>query len=193
MPPPKRCGLYFTSPHPADMSPAVLERIAEHDSLARQIHLPMQSADDKVLIRMNRNHRLDQYQAVVENIRTILPAATLFTDIIVGFCGETGKQFERTRLAMEEFAFDMAYIAMYSPRPGAAAARWPGRRPAGRKEAPAAGTVRGAAGDRPAPQPPAGRDARWKCWVEGEDRKPGLLIGRTERPRPGSASPVLPT
>ena len=174
----QKVWVYFTSPHPAEMSPAVLERIAEHDSLAKQIHLPMQSADE-VLIRMNRNHRLDQYRAVVENIRATLPTATLFTDIIVGFCGETEEQFERTRLAMEEFAFDMAYIAMYSPRPGAAAARWPDDVPQAEKK-----RRRQILSD--VLQETALRhNRRWEArtvevLVEAEDRKPGLLIGRTE-------------
>ncbi|MFW5844085.1 MAG: tRNA (N6-isopentenyl adenosine(37)-C2)-methylthiotransferase MiaB [Spirochaetota bacterium] len=116
--------VYFTSPHPKDMTDEVLEVIAEYDCLARQIHLPIQSGDDKVLIRMNRNYHLGEYRRVVESIRRILPEATLFTDIIVGFSGETEEQFENTRRAMEEFRYNMAYIAMYSPRPGAASARW---------------------------------------------------------------------
>jgi tRNA-2-methylthio-N6-dimethylallyladenosine synthase len=116
--------VYFTSPHPRDMTDDVLETIAEFPTLARQIHLPIQSGDDKVLIRMNRNYRLSGYRRVVESIRTILPEATLFTDIIVGFSGETEEQFQRTLAAMEEFRYNMAYIAMYSPRPGAASSRW---------------------------------------------------------------------
>ncbi len=116
--------VYFTSPHPRDMTDDVLETIAEYPTLANQIHLPIQSGDDKVLIRMNRNYRVSGYRRVVERIRSLLPSATLFTDIIVGFTGETEEQFERTRAAMEEFRYNMAYIAMYSPRPGAASSRW---------------------------------------------------------------------
>ena len=116
--------VYFTSPHPRDMTVDVLETIAAYPSIGNQIHLPIQSGDDKVLIRMNRNYRVSGYREVVQNIRAILPDATLFTDIIVGFSGETEQQFERTRAAMEEFRYNMAYIAMYSPRPGAASARW---------------------------------------------------------------------
>ncbi|HUX49960.1 MAG TPA: MiaB/RimO family radical SAM methylthiotransferase, partial [Spirochaetia bacterium] len=121
---PARFWLYFTSPHPRDMTLEVLETIAQYRCLAKQIHLPIQSGDDKVLIRMNRNYRLDHYRSVVHNIRRILPSATLFTDIIVGFTGETDEQFEATRRAMQEFRYNMAYIAMYSPRPGAASSRW---------------------------------------------------------------------
>ncbi len=116
--------VYFTSPHPRDMTRELIEVIADYDNLGKQIHLPLQSGDDKVLIRMNRNHSLDEYRRSVQNIRTIVPAATLFTDIIVGFPGETDEQFENTRGAMLEFQYNMAYIAVYSPRPGARSSRW---------------------------------------------------------------------
>jgi tRNA-2-methylthio-N6-dimethylallyladenosine synthase len=116
--------VYFTSPHPRDMSEDVIQAIADYPVLAKQVHLPIQSGNDKVLIRMNRNYRLSQYRRVVENIRRLIPEATLFTDIIVGFSGETEEQFEDTRQAMREFQYNMAYIAMYSPRPGAASSRW---------------------------------------------------------------------
>ena len=116
--------VYFTSPHPRDMSDDVLQVISKYKCLAKQIHLPMQSGDDKVLIRMNRNHNLNDYRRIVQSIKKYLPAATVFTDIIVGFTGETDEQFENTRKAMEEFRFNMAYIARYSPRPGAASSRW---------------------------------------------------------------------
>ena len=117
--------VYFTSPHPRDMTEEAISVIARYPCLAKQIHLPIQSGDDGILIRMNRNYMLDQYREKVRMIRTILPTATLFTDIIVGFSGETEEQFENTRKAMREFRYNMAYVAMYSPRPGAASYRWP--------------------------------------------------------------------
>jgi len=120
----KEFWTYFTSPHPRDMSEALLDVIAEYDVLAKQIHLPLQSGDDEVLHRMNRDYSVADYRHVVHEIRCILPEATLFTDIIVGFCGETDAQFERTLEAMREIKFDMAYIAKYSPRPGAESTRW---------------------------------------------------------------------
>ena len=116
--------VYFTSPHPRDMNVEVIETIASFRVLAKQIHLPMQSGDDKVLMRMNRKHNMDRYRSIVQSIRQLIPEATLFTDIIVGFTGETVEQFENTRLAMEEFAFNMSYTAIYSPRPGATSHRW---------------------------------------------------------------------
>jgi len=120
----KEFWVYFTSPHPRDMTNEVIEVMSEYKVLAKQFHLPMQSGDDKVLIKMNRKHNMEKYRGIVRSIRRIIPEATLFTDIIVGFTGETEEQFENTRLTMEEFRFNMAYIAMYSPRPGATSHRW---------------------------------------------------------------------
>ncbi len=120
----KEFWVYFTSPHPRDMTRDVIETIAQYDCLAKQIHLPVQSGDEKMLLRMNRNHSIDAYRTIVSDIRELLPTATLFTDIIVGFSGETDAQLEQTARLMEEVGFNMAYIARYSPRVGARAERW---------------------------------------------------------------------
>jgi tRNA-2-methylthio-N6-dimethylallyladenosine synthase len=120
----KEFWVYFTSPHPRDMTDEVIGVISQYDCLAKQIHLPLQSGDDEVLTRMNRKHTTDDYRKTIGSIRHILPEATIFTDIIVGFTGETDEQFNNTRRAMQEFRFNMAYIAKYSPRPGAASSRW---------------------------------------------------------------------
>lgn len=116
--------LYFTSPHPRDMTDEVIEVIAQYKCLAKQIHLPLQSGDDKLLIAMNRKHGLEKYRQSVSTIKRLIPEATLFTDIIVGFTGETDEQFDATRAAMKEFDFNMAYIAKYSPRHSALSHRW---------------------------------------------------------------------
>lgn len=116
--------VYFTSPHPQDMTREVIEVIAQYPCLAKQIHLPMQSGDEKILIKMNRKHSMEKYREIVTDIRELLPTATLFTDIIVGFTGEGEAEYKHTEDAFREFKFNMAYIAMYSPRPGAASYRW---------------------------------------------------------------------
>ncbi|MBU3928102.1 MAG: radical SAM protein, partial [Bacteroidetes bacterium] len=116
--------VYFTSPHPRDMSDDIIEVVARYDCLAKQIHLPVQSGDDNMLVRMNRNHGMGKYREIVSTIRRLIPQATLFTDIIVGFTGETGEEFNNTMKIMGEFKYNMAYIAQYSPRPGAASSRW---------------------------------------------------------------------
>lgn len=120
----KEFWVYFTSPHPRDMSDEVIEVISQHKCLAKQIHIPIQSGDDAMLQRMNRKHNLEAYRHIIQTIRRLLPTATIFTDIIVGFTGETEEEFENTRKAMEEFKYNMAFIAQYSVRPGAVASTW---------------------------------------------------------------------
>jgi tRNA-2-methylthio-N6-dimethylallyladenosine synthase len=121
---PHEFWVYFTSPHPRDMTEEVLDTVAKYKCLAKMIHIPIQSGDDGVLIRMNRKYNLNRYMKIIANIRTKLPEATIFTDIIVGFPGENEEQFVNTRKAVQQIGFNMAYIACYSPRPGATSARW---------------------------------------------------------------------
>jgi tRNA-2-methylthio-N6-dimethylallyladenosine synthase len=73
---------------------------------------------------MNRKHSVENYRKIIHKIWDTLPQATIFTDIIVGFTGETEEQFTNTCEIMDEFKYNMAYIAMYSPRPGATSSRW---------------------------------------------------------------------
>ncbi len=120
----KEFWVYFTSPHPRDMTDEVLEVVARYPHLANQIHIPVQAGDDSVLKKMNRKYDIAHYRKIIHSIRRLLPEATVFTDIIVGFNGETEEAFERTREVLREFHFDMAYIAQYSQRPGAKAAEW---------------------------------------------------------------------
>ena len=120
----KEFWVYFTSPHPRDMSDEVIEVISQYKCLAKQIHLPIQSGDNAMLDRMNRKHTIDDYRHIIHTIRRLLPEATIFTDIIVGFTGETEEEFENSRKAMEEFKYNMAYIAQYSVRPGAVSSTW---------------------------------------------------------------------
>ncbi len=120
----KELWVYFTSPHPRDMTRDVIEAIADHNCLAKQIHLPVQSGDEKLLRRMNRNHSIEDYLKIVDDIRVLLPTATIFTDIIVGFSGETDEQLEHSAELMLKVKFNMAYVAKYSPRVGARASRW---------------------------------------------------------------------
>jgi len=120
----KEFWVYFTSPHPRDMTRDVIETVARYACLAKQINLPLQSGDEKMLLRMPRNHSVEEYKQIVAYIRELLPTATLFTDIIVGFTGETEEQLANTAKLMEEVGYNMAYIARYSPRVGARSERW---------------------------------------------------------------------
>jgi tRNA-2-methylthio-N6-dimethylallyladenosine synthase len=161
------------------MSDESLRIIADHRSLARQIHLPLQSGDDRVLVRMNRSYQVDDYRRTVARVRAILPEATLFTDIIVGFSGETEEQFENTRKAMREFKYNMAYVAMYSPRPGAASAHWADDVPHEEK----ARRLKVLSEELALTGSEHNRrviGATVRLLVEGSDRKKGFLAGRTE-------------
>ena len=113
--------LRFATSHPKDMSDELIQIIAENDKLCEHIHLPVQAGDDEVLSRMNRKYTIKHYKGLIEKIRDKIPNASISTDIIVGFPGETNMQFENTVNLFRELKFDMAYIAQYSPRPGTAA------------------------------------------------------------------------
>jgi tRNA-2-methylthio-N6-dimethylallyladenosine synthase len=175
----KEFWVYFTSPHPRDMTDEVIEVIAKYPVLAKQIHLPMQSGDEKVLIRMNRKHNMEKYRNIVHSIRRLIPEATLFTDIIVGFTGETNEQFENTRKALEEFKFNMSYTAMYSPRPGATSHRWADDVPIEEKKKRLhILTEELRKHNRISNQKMVGKTVR--ALVRGADRKPGFLSALTE-------------
>jgi len=111
----------FVSSHPKDFSDELIETIAESEKVAKCLHLPVQSGDDKILEKMRRPYTVSQYENLVRKIRRIIPEINLSTDVIVGFPGETKKQFENTLKLFKKIKFNMAYIAKYSPRPGTAA------------------------------------------------------------------------
>src|SRR3989339_1762861 len=87
------------------------------------LHLPVQSGDDEILKKMNRNYTASDYLKLVKKIKKIRPNISLGTDIIVGFPGETKKQFQNTVELYKKADFDISYHAMYSPRVGTVAAK----------------------------------------------------------------------
>ncbi|MFA5136250.1 MAG: MiaB/RimO family radical SAM methylthiotransferase [Patescibacteria group bacterium] len=107
----------FISSNPWDFSNALIDVIVKNKNITRTIHLPMQSGDDSVLKRMNRWYTAKQYLALINKLRARIPNLKITTDIIVGFCGETEKEFENTVNLIKQVNFDKAYIAMYSQRP----------------------------------------------------------------------------
>ena len=113
----------FTSPHPKDFSDELIKNMAECDKFAHYINLPVQSGNNTVLKRMGRPYTADHYKKLVGKIRKAMPDIAISTDVIVGFPGETRKQFEDTKKLFEEIKFDMAFISEYSPRPKTVAAK----------------------------------------------------------------------
>ena len=114
--------MYFTAPHPMHMTDEVIDAMTLPTHL-NYIHLPVQAGDDEVLRKMNRRYTVEQYLDVIERIREKMPNIAIATDIIVGFCGESKEQFQKTVDLYKEVAFDISYTAQYSERSGTAAAR----------------------------------------------------------------------
>lgn len=111
----------FISSNPWDFSDELIDVIAKTPKISRRIHLPVQSGDTEMLRKMNRWYTREEYLRLVGKLRDRIPGVTLSTDIIVGFCGETSKQFEQTVALCKEVGFTKAYVAMYSDRPMTAA------------------------------------------------------------------------
>lgn len=111
----------FTSNHPKDMSDEIIEAIATLPKIAKSIHLPLQSGSDKILKAMNRPYNSRQYLALVAKMKKIIPDLILTSDVIVGFPGETEKDFEKTADILRKTKFTNVYINKYSPREGTAA------------------------------------------------------------------------
>src|SRR5918995_411749 len=112
----------FTSPHPHDFTPDVIDAMAESDKVCEHIHFPMQSGSDRVLKAMQRSYRRERYLGWLEAIREAIPTVAVSTDIIVGFPGETEEDFADTLDVVSRARFDSAYTFQYSPRPGTRAA-----------------------------------------------------------------------
>jgi len=108
----------FTSPHPHDFTPDVIDAMAESERVCEHIHFPLQSGSDRVLKAMRRSYRRERYLDWLERIRAAIPGVAVSTDVIVGFPGETERDFEDTLEVVERARFDQAYTFQYSPRPG---------------------------------------------------------------------------
>jgi tRNA-2-methylthio-N6-dimethylallyladenosine synthase len=121
--------LRYTSPHPKDMKEDVIEAHATLPSLCEHIHLPLQSGSTRILKAMRRTYSQERYLERVEMIRDRLPDCSITTDIIVGFPGETDRDFEETMEVVDAVAYDSAFTFVYSPRRGTEAADMEGQIP----------------------------------------------------------------
>ena len=114
----------FTSPHPAAVTDRLNAVLAEGGPVCPQVHLPLQSATDRVLEAMSRGHTMAAYRDVVARLRASVPDLALSADIIVGFPGETEEDFHATTEYLRETRFDSAFLFKYSARPDTRAHRW---------------------------------------------------------------------
>jgi len=115
----------FTSPHPNDVTPDLVEVMATQAAVCEQLHLPLQAGSDRTLKRMLRRHTVQDFVEKVEMIRSAIPDIALSTDLIVGFPGETDGEFRETLAVLRDLRFDDAFTYLYSPREGTPATRLP--------------------------------------------------------------------
>ena len=117
----------FTSPHPKDVRPSTIAAMAEVPTVCEHLHLPLQSGSDTVLRAMRRGYTVERYLRRLAAARAAVDDLAVSTDIIVGFPGETERDFEQTLEAAAEARYDSAFTFIFSPRPGTAAAERPDR------------------------------------------------------------------
>lgn len=106
----------FTSPHPKDFPSTLIEVIKSNHNICKQIHMPAQSGNSKVLKDMRRYYTREAYIELVDFIRSKIPRVALSSDFITGFCGETEAEFKDTLSLLEQVKFDVAFLFMYSMR-----------------------------------------------------------------------------
>jgi tRNA-2-methylthio-N6-dimethylallyladenosine synthase len=120
----------FTSPHPRDFTDDVIDAMAQTPNVMPQLHMPLQSGSDAVLRAMRRAYRRDSYLAILGRVRAAMPEAAITTDIIVGFPGETERDFSATLDIVRQARFSGAFTFQYSIRAGTPAAAMAGQVPA---------------------------------------------------------------
>ena len=113
----------FTSPHPKDFPPALLDAVAGHPKICKHVHLPLQSGNDRILDLMGRTYSRKEYLDLVDDIRRRHAGIALTTDIICGFCGETDEEFLDTYRTVQEVGYHAAFVFKYSERKHTIAAR----------------------------------------------------------------------
>ena len=113
----------FSTSNPQDMTMDVVETMAEHENICNYIHLPVQSGSNRILKEMNRQHTVEEYKELIDNIRRIIPDCGISQDMIVGFPTETEEDHQDTLSLMEHVKYDFGYMFAYSERPGTLAER----------------------------------------------------------------------
>ncbi|MDR5170673.1 tRNA (N6-isopentenyl adenosine(37)-C2)-methylthiotransferase MiaB [Methylobacillus flagellatus] len=108
----------YTTSHPNEMTPALIDCYARIPKLVSHLHLPVQAGSDRVLMNMKRNYTTLQYKSVIRKLRAARPDICITSDFIIGFPGETEQDFEATMKLMRDVGFDFSFSFVYSPRPG---------------------------------------------------------------------------
>tara|TARA_B100000446_G_scaffold172301_1_gene180264 strand:- start:357 stop:1694 length:1338 start_codon:yes stop_codon:yes gene_type:complete len=115
----------YTTSHPVEFSDALIQVYAEVPELVSHLHLPVQSGSDRILAMMKRNHMVLEYKSKLRKLKRIRPDISFSSDFIIGFPGETDRDFEDTMNLIHDIGFDMSFSFVYSARPGTPAADLP--------------------------------------------------------------------
>jgi tRNA-2-methylthio-N6-dimethylallyladenosine synthase len=120
---PQIARIRFLTSYPRDMTDRIIRSVGEMPKVCEHFNIPVQAGDNETLARMRRGYEIEEFLDCVGRIREYVPNASLSTDVIVGFCGETEAQFQHTLDVLEKVRFDKVHVAAYSPRPGTIAWR----------------------------------------------------------------------
>ena len=115
----------YTTSHPVEFSDALINAYADIPQLVSHLHLPVQSGSDKILAAMKRGHTALEYKSKIRHLRKIRPDISISSDFIIGFPGETEKDFADTMKLIEDIGFDVSFSFIYSARPGTPASDLP--------------------------------------------------------------------
>jgi tRNA-2-methylthio-N6-dimethylallyladenosine synthase len=108
----------YTTSHPVEFSDSLIQAYAEVPELVNHLHLPVQSGSDRILAAMKRGHMAVEYKQKIRKLREVRPDISLSSDFIIGFPGETDKDYEGTMKLIEDIGFDKSFSFIYSARPG---------------------------------------------------------------------------
>ena len=173
----------FTTSHPVEFRPTLIDAYRDIPELVNHLHLPVQSGSDRVLAMMKRGHTVLEYKAKIRALRRARPDISLSSDFIVGFPGETDRDFEATLKLVEELDYDISFSFIYSPRPGTPAASLADDTPAEVKQRRLA-ALQAQLRRQAARHAQAMVGTRQRVLVTGRSKRdPGQLAGRTENNR----------
>jgi tRNA-2-methylthio-N6-dimethylallyladenosine synthase len=173
----------YTTSHPVEFSDSLIEAHRDVPELASFVHLPVQAGSDRILAAMKRGHTTLEYKARIRRLKEAKPGISISSDFIIGFPGESERDFEQTLKLIEDIGFDQSFSFVYSARPGTPAANLPDETPAAEKSARLA-RLQAAIDTNAKAISKAMIGSVQRVLVEGPSKKdPNELAGRTENMR----------
>ena len=169
----------FMTSHPRDCTAELLQAMADCKKVAKHLHLPFQSGNDRILKAMNRHYDRDKYLSLIREAYRLMPELSVTSDVIVGFPGETAEEFEDTLSLVKQVRYTSLFTFIFSPRPGTKAAEMADLTPReekNRRFKALTDLQESIAGERTA----AMKENTYRVLVEEKGREAGFLSGRTE-------------